>query len=410
MKTHKRLWAFTVLMALIVACILPMTAKAAPAELFFSEYIEGTSNNKALEIFNGTGGTVDLGAGGYSIQMYFNGSSAPGLTINLTGTVANGDVYVVGHSSAAAQILAQADQTSGAGWFNGNDAVVLRKGTTVIDSIGQVGVDPGTSWGSGMTANHTLVRNPGITSGDTNSGDAFDPSAQWTAYPENTYDYLGSHSVTTYTVTFDVGAHGTLASGDLVQSVYPGDPAVEPTVTPETGYDFIGWDTDTSSVTSDLTVTAQYRIQTCKVTFLEGAHGAFDPAGADAIQTVDYGGAAAAPTVIADTGYEFTGWDKSFDHVTCDLTVTAQYAKVVIEPTAPLGPVQTVEPTQTTEPAKTPEPTVAATETVPEETAPKAPVLPVTGEDPLDWMLAVGILSMAVGAVLLFAYRKGKNI
>jgi len=129
-----------------------------------------------------------------------------------------------------------------------------------------------------------------------------------------------------------------------------------------------------------------------------------DPAGADAVQTVDYGGAAAAPTVVADAGYEFTGWDKPFDHVTCDLTVTAQYAKDIIEPTAPLGPVQT------TEPPKTPEPTVAATESVPEETIPEAPALPVTGEDPLDWMLAVGILALAVGAILLFARRNGKNI
>ena len=40
-------------------------AQAAPTELFFSEYIEGTSFNKALEIFNGTGSAVDLAAGGY---------------------------------------------------------------------------------------------------------------------------------------------------------------------------------------------------------------------------------------------------------------------------------------------------------------------------------------------------------
>jgi hypothetical protein len=48
-------------------------AVAEPTELFFSEYIEGSSNNKALEIFNGTGADVDLLAGGYNIQMYFNG-------------------------------------------------------------------------------------------------------------------------------------------------------------------------------------------------------------------------------------------------------------------------------------------------------------------------------------------------
>ena len=99
------------------------------ADLFISEYIEGSSNNKAIEIYNGTGAAVDLLAAGYNVQMYFNGSASAGLTINLTGVVANGDVFVLAQSSASAIILAQADQTNGAGWFNGDDAVVLRKGT-----------------------------------------------------------------------------------------------------------------------------------------------------------------------------------------------------------------------------------------------------------------------------------------
>ena len=81
--------------------------------------------------------------GGYNVQMYFNGSATAGLTISLTGTVATGDVYVVAQASASDAILAQADQTNGSGWFNGDDAVVLRKGTTILDVIGQIGVDPG---------------------------------------------------------------------------------------------------------------------------------------------------------------------------------------------------------------------------------------------------------------------------
>ena len=106
---------------------VPGTANAAPADLFISEYIEGSSNNKALEIFNGTGAPVDLAAGGYDIQMAFNGNPIPSLTIPLTGTVAAGDVYVVAQSAAGPAILAQADQTNGSGWFNGDDAIVLRK-------------------------------------------------------------------------------------------------------------------------------------------------------------------------------------------------------------------------------------------------------------------------------------------
>src|SRR5512145_2441779 len=159
-------------------------ALAAPTDLFFSEYIEGTSNNKALEIYNGTGAPVDLTAGGYNVQMHFNGNPVATLTIDLTGTVASGDVFVLAQASALAAILAQADQTNGAGWFNGDDAVVLRKGTTVIDVIGQIGVDPGTEWGSGLTstADNTLRRKSTVTDGDANGADAFDPAVQWDGF------------------------------------------------------------------------------------------------------------------------------------------------------------------------------------------------------------------------------------
>jgi len=128
--------------------------------------------------------------------MYFNGSPTDGLTINLTGVVADGDVFVVAHSSANATILAQADQTNGSGWYNGDDAVVLRKGTTVIDVIGQIGFDPGTEWGTGLTstADNTLRRKTTICQGDTNGSDAFDPAIEWDGYATDTFGGLGSHS------------------------------------------------------------------------------------------------------------------------------------------------------------------------------------------------------------------------
>jgi hypothetical protein len=169
---------------------------ATAADLFFSEYIEGSSNNKALEIFNGTGAAIDLAAGGYNIQMFFNGNLSAGLTINLTGAVADGDVYVVAQSSANAVILAQADQTNGAGWFNGDDAVVLRKGTTVLDVIGQIGFDPGTEWGSGLvsTADNTLRRKADVCAGDPDGSNVFDPSSEWDGYASDTFEGLGTHT------------------------------------------------------------------------------------------------------------------------------------------------------------------------------------------------------------------------
>jgi uncharacterized protein len=183
------------LLALAGARLEP--AGAVSPDLFFSEYVEGSSNNKALEIFNGTGAPVNLATGLYAITTHFNGSSDSGLTINLTGTIQPGDVYVVAHSMAAPAILAQANQTTSAGWFNGDDAVALRKGVAFVDVIGQVGSDPGTEWGTGLTstADNTLRRKSGIESGDTNGSDAFDPAAQWDGFATDTFDGLGVHVV-----------------------------------------------------------------------------------------------------------------------------------------------------------------------------------------------------------------------
>ncbi|MEV1012609.1 lamin tail domain-containing protein [Micromonospora sp. NPDC049801] len=221
--------------------VTPGAASAAPTDLFISEYVEGSSNNKAIELFNGTGAPVDLTAGGYQLQLYFNGSTTA-TTIALTGTVAAGDAFVFASASAGAAILAQADQSTGASLFNGDDAIVLRRGTTVLDSIGQVGVDPGTEWGSGTTstADNTLRRLPSVTAGDTDPSDAFDPAAQWAGFPVDTFDGLGSHSVdgggpvdVPATVTCGgplVTASGTAASRE-VTATDPDDEIVDLAVT-----------------------------------------------------------------------------------------------------------------------------------------------------------------------------------
>jgi predicted extracellular nuclease len=171
-------------------------AQADTAELFFSEYIEGSSYNKALEIYNGTGAAVDLAAGEYSIFMSFNGGSST-YTINLTGTVADGDVYVVAPTNAVLQaILDAADQLQGTTWFNGDDAIVLQKSGVPVDVIGQVGVDPGDYWGAApvSTQNTTLRRKSTVCAGDPDGSDAFDPSLEWDGYSVDTVDGLGAHT------------------------------------------------------------------------------------------------------------------------------------------------------------------------------------------------------------------------
>jgi hypothetical protein len=176
---------------------VPAAGAAVPTDLFFSEYVEGSSFNKAVEIFNGTGAPVDLAAGGYTLELYSNGSPAPSQTVALTGTVADGDVFVAAHAQAAAAVLAQADLTSSAVVnFNGDDAVVLRRGGTAVDVIGQIGADPGIQWGTGDTSteNNTIRRLPTVDAGDTDGSDAFDPAAGWEGFAVDTFGGLGAHS------------------------------------------------------------------------------------------------------------------------------------------------------------------------------------------------------------------------
>ncbi|MEM9292291.1 MAG: lamin tail domain-containing protein, partial [Acidobacteriota bacterium] len=185
---------------ILALALLPWLAPAAgaqaPADLFISEYIEGGGNNKAIEIYNGTGAAIDLGAGNYQLLFYFNGSSSAGNTIDLTGTVNDGDVFVLSENNASAAILALADQTDNGSFYNGDDAVELRANGTTLDVIGQIGDDPGSAWSNGgvSTQNDTLRRKADICDGDTDGSNAFDPSVEWDGFPQDNIDNLGAHT------------------------------------------------------------------------------------------------------------------------------------------------------------------------------------------------------------------------
>lgn len=166
-----------------------------PPDLFFSEYLEGSSNNKALEIYNPTASAVDLGL--YTVKLYANGGTTSTSTQALTGSLAPGGTLVLVHASAAAQFKVAGSITSGAVNFNGDDALTLEKSGVVIDRFGQLGVRPASAWtNNGVSSmDQTLRRKPSITSGDPNATAAFDPSVQWDSYPIDTASGLGSHTV-----------------------------------------------------------------------------------------------------------------------------------------------------------------------------------------------------------------------
>jgi hypothetical protein len=160
--------------------------------LFISEYIEGNSNDKALEIFNPTPFPVSLDD--YDIFAYANGSVDYTAVVGLTGTIQPGAVYVIANSQASPAILAEADITAGLATFSGNDALVLTYDLEPIDVIGVIGVDPGNDgwiFGNGSTANHTLVRKLEVNAPTT---DWVLSQGQWDVFEASDATHLGSHS------------------------------------------------------------------------------------------------------------------------------------------------------------------------------------------------------------------------
>ncbi|QVK22491.1 lamin tail domain-containing protein [Shewanella dokdonensis] len=164
-----------------------VTAHAEVPTLFISEYLEGASNNKALELYNNTDSNLILD--NYRIEIYFNGNTSAGATIKLSGTLAAGKTYVIAHSSAS--FADTADKTSGSLSFNGNDAVVLKNGDSILDSIGQIGSSDYWSNGSGTVSTQNMDLRRSATVTDIDPTDVFDPGAQWTDYSLDDFSDLG---------------------------------------------------------------------------------------------------------------------------------------------------------------------------------------------------------------------------
>lgn len=195
------------------------------ADLIFSEYVEGSSFNKVLEIYNPTNQTVNLAD--YSLDLFSNGNSVANSSYTLSGALQSEQVFVIAHPSATASILAIADDTSGVVNFNGNDTVTLSKNGNIVDSIGQVGFNPGSEWGAGdiSTQNNTIRRITTVVSGDTIVDDPFDPSVEWLGFSIDTFDDLGFYGetqppmVTSLTIPEIQGVgHQSMHQGETIQT------------------------------------------------------------------------------------------------------------------------------------------------------------------------------------------------
>lgn len=177
------------------------------SQLFISEYIEGLSNDKAIEIYNPTANPINLT--GYFIRIYSNGNTNPSYEATLTGTIPAYGTWVAANASASATILAKTGAGLGQTFpsasfnFDGNDAIALELGTphgtaTKIDIFGRIGENPGGGkWVSGSieTNEQTLVRKPNVQVGvGANPTSGFPTlSTEWLPYTQSESSLLGTH-------------------------------------------------------------------------------------------------------------------------------------------------------------------------------------------------------------------------
>ena len=176
-------------------------------DIFFSEYAEGSSNNKYLEIYNPTSETISLD--GYAYPNVSNAPTTVGVhefwnTFETGATIAPGAVYIIAHGSADQTILDKANETHNF-LSNGDDGYALAKGTetdyTYIDFVGDFNGDPGSGWDvAGVTAatkDHTLVRKETVISGNTDwtasAGTNADDS-EWIVKDKDDWTDLGKHN------------------------------------------------------------------------------------------------------------------------------------------------------------------------------------------------------------------------
>lgn len=174
------------------------------SDLIISEYVEGSGNNKYIEIFNGTGQDVDLS--NYQLLLYSNGSAGISATTNLSGILAHGECKVYRNTSAVLSLPAGVvTEIASAVNFNGDDALSLYKKSPAghVDIFGRIGDDPGTAWtaaGGYSTLDRTLVRKAevaqGISVNPSGTGvSAFTSLAtEWDVFAIDTVSNLGSHS------------------------------------------------------------------------------------------------------------------------------------------------------------------------------------------------------------------------
>lgn len=212
---------------LFSAAVIAVSALQAQdcSELFFSEYVEGSSKNKALEIYNPTDASIDLST--YKIKRYKNGQTIPDTELQLSGVVVSYDVVVITNGETTDTGFGVVDSAlynlgdlHGTGiyatspmFFNGNDALTIEKVTgaptdEIVDIFGKVGEDPNNGWNdidsmnyvagddfwTAWTKDHTMIRKATVLKGVLENPAVFNTGLEYDSLPKNTFTELGAHA------------------------------------------------------------------------------------------------------------------------------------------------------------------------------------------------------------------------
>jgi secreted PhoX family phosphatase len=217
-------------------------SKGSATDLFISEYAEGSSYNKYLEIYNGTGSTVNLED--YAFPNVGNDPTVAGEyefwnDFPTGATIADGDVYIIADARADSLILAEADYTfnflsngddgfalvKGGSWIDadtdGNKDAGEVTGFTILDLLGDWNARPSNGWDvagqSAATQNQTLVRK-GLYTGSadwTTSAGTTAGNSEWIVKPNDDWSGLAAHSLINYaTQAQDMEPEYVAVSGD----------------------------------------------------------------------------------------------------------------------------------------------------------------------------------------------------
>lgn len=152
-------------------------------EIFISEYVEGSSNNKYIEIYNPTDQAIDLSA--YKLALNTNGENGWSSNENtLEGTLAPKSVIVYKHPQAAIY-TGEATVLSKAINFNGNDPIGLFKNNELIDIVGTFNGGK-----ADFAKDKTLRRNSSVS-----SPNPVYVVAEWDIFAKDDVSGLGSHTM-----------------------------------------------------------------------------------------------------------------------------------------------------------------------------------------------------------------------